>query len=138
VTWVSKFLAFASLTCAGSVALAQQGLIVEPWRQAPAPLASQGAATSRPMPASGLPANAAPAPRKPAPPLAALPGGHKWSPPVVELLVDPWAKVQIATPAMKLRWEPRSTEIVDPWADSRTEPPRIAARPSYVRPSTIF
>lgn len=52
----------------------------------------------------------------------------KWSPPVVELLVDPWAKAPIAAPAQKPRWVPSTLEIVDPWADERPRPePRVAS-----------
>jgi len=130
------------------VALAQQGLIVEPWHKAPAPVAAP-VPPLRAMPASGLApvtASVAPlAPRKaeaaPAPIAAPL----KWSPPVVELLVDPWAKGQaaaaVAQPARR-PWLPTrvdSMDIVDPWADEASKPaPRVASHSAGVQHSTIF
>lgn len=115
------------------VALAQQGLIVEPWRRASAPAAAP-IPPLRAMPASGLGGPVvAPAVRSmeaPRPSVAAFPpvGAPKWSPPVVELLVDPWAKAQVAAPAPKPRWVPSTIEIVDPWADDRRQPePRVAS-----------
>jgi len=39
----------------------------------------------------------------------------KWSPPVVELLVDPWVK-PVAVAAPPPSWVPQTVEIVDPWA----------------------
>jgi hypothetical protein len=137
VARVSKLLTFAGLTCVASVALAQQGFIVEPWRKAaPVQTPAQLAVAPRPMPASGLP-NVAPSQRKPAPPVEAM-APRKWSPPVVQLLVDPWAKAQIATPSARPRWEPRASEIVDPWAGSRAQSPRVAAHPLPVVRTSIF
>jgi hypothetical protein len=123
----------------GSVALAQQGLIVEPWRRAPV-LVVAPATPSRPMPASGLaPARLAPPPlvqRADALPKPASP--VKWSPPVVELLVDPWAKAQLAAPPVRPRWMPQTIEIIDPWAGAASARPRVAAAPVAVERSTIF
>jgi hypothetical protein len=117
----------------GGVALAQQGLIVEPWRKAPAPAAAP-VPPLRAMPDSGLggavgapPPRAVEAPRSSA---VAFPNveGPKWSPPVVQLLVDPWAKARLAAPTQKRRWVPSTSEIVDPWADERPRPePRVAS-----------
>jgi hypothetical protein len=124
----------------GGVALAQQGLVVEPWGKAPTLQASPSSAP-RSMPASGL-GPAITAPRR----LAALPQSapqvpaepQKWSPPVVELLVDPWAK-ELAAPAPRSRWVPRDVEIVDPWAnEAAPEPPRVASRPAGATHATIF
>jgi hypothetical protein len=117
----------------GGVAFAQQGLVVEPWRKAAAPVATP--ATPRASPASGLPpASAAlPQPRKleatpsVAPPVEA--SETKWSPPVVELLVDPWSKPEAVANPPRPRWVPQPSEIVDPWADAAPEPPRVASRP---------
>lgn len=123
----------------GSAALAQQGLIIEPWRRAPVPVAVP-VQPARPMPASGLGsgrlAPPAAAPRvevavAPAPPV-------KWSPPVVELLVDPWAKAQAAIQSPRPRWVPQTTEIIDPWADETPLPPRVATGPVAAERSTIF
>jgi hypothetical protein len=117
----------------GGVALAQQGLIVEPWRKAPAPVATP-IPPLRAMPASGLggPASVPPVRSIEAvrPSAAAFPAveSPKWSPPVVELLVDPWAKAHVGAPAQKPRWVPSTIEIVDPWADERRQPePRVAS-----------
>lgn len=122
--------ALVAATLVGGVALAQQGLIIEPWRKAPAPAAAP-VPPLRAMPESGLgPVSAAPARlvETPHPSVAAFPSveAPKWSPPVVELLVDPWAKTQVAAPAQKPRWVPSATEIVDPWADERPAEPRVA------------
>jgi hypothetical protein len=47
---------------------------------------------------------------------------------VVELLVDPWAKAQVAAPARGPRWVPSTIEIVDPWAEQQLRPePRVAS-----------
>lgn len=117
----------------GGVALAQQGLIVEPWRKAPAPAAAP-IPPLRAMPASGLGGQVGvPLVRTgeaPRPSAAAFPSveAPKWSPPVVELLVDPWAKAQVVVPTQKPRWVPSTIEIVDPWADERPQPqPRVAS-----------
>jgi hypothetical protein len=133
----------------GGVALAQQGLIVEPWRRAPAPASAPVRATPmRGMPGSGLaPVSVVPVVR---PKVAALPtriaDPLKWSPPVVELLVDPWARGPVAAPAprpaRRLDWVPTSvdrTDIVDPWADAAPQGrPRVASHPAGARHSTIF
>ncbi len=127
----------------GSVALAQQGLIVEPWRKPPAPAAALVPGL-RAMPSSGLPqVGAAQQSERPLGsamfPLPPAAGSPKWSPPVVELLVDPWAKVGVATPEPRPRWVPSAIEIVDPWADDAppTEP-RVASRAAGTPHSTIF
>jgi hypothetical protein len=137
----------------GSVALAQQGLIVEPWRKAPTP-ANAPVPPLRAMPASGLvPFRGATVVAMPAaqPQPATVPGVpalSRWSPPVVELLVDPWARGQVAAPVVRPRWVPSNVDIVDPWARSAqasTEPPRVAraatagpSRPAGAPHSTIF
>jgi hypothetical protein len=114
----------------GGIAFAQQGLVVEPWRKATAPVAPP--APPRASPASGLPpASAAlPQPRKLEAAPAPLPVEKtRWSPPVVELLVDPWAKADAMPTPPRPRWVPEHSEIVDPWADAAPEPPRVASRP---------
>lgn len=126
----------------GSAALAQQGLIAEPWHKAPAP-ASAPVPPLRAMPASGLGSVTAtpPAPRKPepAPAPAAVSSASKWLPPVVELLVDPWAKGQAAASAERRRWVPSHVEIVDPWAErAPSNEPRVASPQAGVPRSTIF
>ncbi|HYJ07618.1 MAG TPA: hypothetical protein VEX18_01380, partial [Polyangiaceae bacterium] len=55
---------------------------------------------------------------------------NKWSPPVIELLVDPWAKKRLAAPASPSPWEPQVIEIIDPWAAKR--PVRLPAASSPV------
>jgi hypothetical protein len=130
----------------GSVALAQQGLITEPWSNLP-PTAVAPVVNPHPMPASGLPPLSAAAPvtppaPAPAPEVAAGDGppAAKWSPPVVTLLVDPWQRTVSAPPTQRSRWLPKTQEIIDPWAKIRpAEPPRVASGPTEgpVR-STIF
>jgi hypothetical protein len=125
----------------GSVALAQQGLISEPWHRPAAPAAAP-VPPLRALPASGLgPAPVAPPPvRKVEEPVAApLASASKWSPPVVELLVDPWANKQAAAPAARPQWLPAKGEIVDPWADEAPpSPPRVASQQAGPPRSTIF
>jgi hypothetical protein len=133
----------------GSVALAQQGLIVEPWRRARAPASAPVRATPlRGMPGSGLaPVSVVPVahPKVAAPP-ERIADRLKWSPPVVELLVDPWARGPVAAPAprpaRRRDWVPTSvdrTDIVDPWADAAAKgTPRVASRPAGAPHSTIF
>jgi hypothetical protein len=125
------------------VALAQQGLILEPW---PAPRAAASAPalpSSRSMPESGLPPASSAVPsvkldRAPAGPVASA--GPKWSPPVVTLLVDPWERRAREADPPHPRWLPQTAEIVDPWASARpATPPRVAARPADPPArSTIF
>lgn len=134
----------------GGVALAQQGLIVEPWRKSAAPVAAPVRATPlRAMPGSGLaPVSVAlVAPRKVDPMPARLPEPLKWSPPVVELLVDPWARGAAAAPVTgptrpHSDWVPTrvdSMDIVDPWADDAPKAaPRVASHRAGARQSTIF
>jgi len=69
----------------------------------------------------------------------------KWSPPVVELLVDPWAKGQVAAPVARParpQWEPARVDridIVDPWAaDAPQVSPRVASHLAGPPHSTIF
>jgi hypothetical protein len=132
----------------GGVALAQQGLIVEPWRKPAAPLAAR-VPPVRAMPSSGLArASVAPEPRRKgdlAPGAAAAP--LKWSPPVVELLVDPWARGPVAAPRAQPAqppsdWVPTrvdSIDIVDPWADDAPKAaPRVASHRAGPPRSTIF
>jgi hypothetical protein len=135
----------------GGVAWAQQGLVVEPWHAAPPPAAAPVPAL-RALPASGLgaPQSEGPSAAKvdPAPAPRVAP---QWSPPVVELLVDPWAKANLATPASRSRWVPTGSEIVDPWAgraatrqaDVANRPAagperRVAVRPAPSARATIF
>ena len=96
----------------GGVALAQQGLIVEPWHQAPR--AKAKLPPLRAMPGSGLGSAGVtlrPARREPAAPSAL--GTRQWSPPVLEL--------------------------VDPWADDvAQDQPRVATHPVGPQHSTIF
>lgn len=130
----------------GGVAAAQQGLIVQPWHKPSAPPVA-AVASNRSMPGSGLPVAGAtsPAPRLVEPSVSAAsptPAADTttWTPPVVTLLVDPWAKAgQLAT-VPQPRWVPIATEIIDPWATAApTEPPRVAAsRPAELPHETIF
>jgi hypothetical protein len=116
----------------GGGALAQQGLIVEPWRKSstavvrPPPVPSKSA-----MPASGLPSERrSPAPvagPTPSPVIDAAPV-TKWTPPVVALLVDPWAKPAVVAAAPRRSWMPRTTDIVDPWAALTTRVPAASHR----------
>lgn len=125
----------------GSAALAQQGLIVEPWRRAAVPVALP-VEPPRVMPASGLakerstplPAVARARTEPAASPLPSV----KWSPPVVELLVDPWAEARAVARAPRLRWIPQIVEIIDPWAAEAPLPPRGATGPVGTERSTIF
>jgi len=125
------------------VATAQQGLVVQPWAKPPAakPLLPE---PNRRAPASSLPpARAAlPAPRaaEPAPtPPPASPAQVEWTPPVVALLVDPWAKPsQLATPP-RPRWVPEGSDIIDPWAGEVAAEPKVAtSRPADAPRDTIF
>jgi hypothetical protein len=123
----------------GSAALAQQGLIVEPWRRTPVPVAVP-VEPARVMPAPGLgkerPAPAVASARSE--PAVAPPPLVKWSPPVVELLVDPWAKAPRVARAARPRWVPQTVEIVDPWAGETRPSPRVATGPVGTERSTIF
>ncbi len=124
----------------GSVALAQQGLIIEPWRKVSAPAAAP-VPPLRAMPRSGLdPVRDAASASRPQPvSVLPAPAEAKWSAPVVELLVDPWASHQVSAPAARRRWLPQTVEIIDPWANDATpEPPRVASRPAGAQHSTIF
>lgn len=124
----------------GSAALAQQGLVAEPWHKAPMPAAAL-VPPARGLPASGLPPVTAPVPAPARQVEAAAPVGSalKWSPPVVELLVDPWAKAQVSAPARRLHWLPSDSEIVDPWADKGSPAePRLASQQAGAPRSTIF
>jgi hypothetical protein len=140
VARLSVLRALVGAMLVGSVALAQQGLVVEPWRKTPTP-AAVAAPAPRAMPGSGLgPVSAAPRKLEAAPQPASSSASEskKWSPPVVELLVDPWAK-KLATPVPRSGWGPHQPEIVDPWADeAMSEPPRVASRPIETEHSTIF
>jgi hypothetical protein len=133
------------------VALAQQGLIVEPWRKGAVPAVAPLRPTlMRSMPSSGLvPAGVAPeGPRKTNPKPVPVGPSLKWSPPVVALLVDPWvqgaAAAPVARPARQARprWVPTSAhglDIVDPWADVAPKvAPLVASRPVDPPRSTIF
>ena len=123
----------------GSAALAQQGLVADPWHKAPMPAAAL-VPTVRALPASGLPPVAAAGPMAGRQAQAAAPGSaRKWSPPVVQLLVDPWAKAQVSVPARRLPWLPSDSEIVDPWAGKPSPAePRVASQQAGIPRSTIF
>jgi hypothetical protein len=129
----------------GSAALAQQGFIVEPWRSASPRAAASAAlvapaapAVRRPMPGSGLPPVEVAALRTtrqgPKATVAA-----PWKPPVVALLVDPWAKSRQVTPAIELTVGPLAADIVDPWAvKARSAEPPAPRRRTMAPHSTIF
>jgi hypothetical protein len=130
----------------GSAALAQQGLIIEPWRRVAVPAAAP-VEPARVLPASGLDKDRSALPPVVAhariEPTVAPPRLVKWSPPVVELLVDPWATARAVAQAPRPRWVPRTVEIIDPWADEKPRPPRVATGPNGTGPSgtersTIF
>jgi hypothetical protein len=136
---LSQLLILSSLSLVAGAALGQTGFIVEPWRKAPPP--SVPAVAPQLMSDSGLPRVASPMPRKPElPPAEAVsaPARQKWSPPIVELLVDPWTKSPVAVPAARPRWVPSTSEIIDPWAGSELASERIASRPLLPTRSTIF
>ena len=127
------------------VAAAQQGFVVQPWSKS-APARPSAVEPRRAMPASGLPpARAAlPLPRAaeaaPPAPVSAEPAEKvKWTPPVVTMLVDPWAKPsQLATPP-RPQWVPEDSEIIDPWANEPAAEPRVAtSRPADAPRDTIF
>jgi hypothetical protein len=124
-------------------ATAQQGLVVQPWAK---PVVGKPVVPepTRRAPASALPPArmALPTPHaaEPAPtPPPAPPAEAEWTPPVVALLVDPWAKPsQLATPP-RPRWVPQSSDIIDPWANEPAAEPRVAAsRPADAPRDTIF
>jgi len=90
------------------------------------------------MPSSGLPPAAdrvaIPAPARSKGPAS---NAEKWSPPVVPLLVDPWASAPEAPAVGGARWLAAPPEIVDPWAKkARGELPRVAS--SRSPRATIF
>ncbi len=127
---------------AGSAALAQQGFIVEPWRPAEPRAAENTVAVApvapvsrRVMPSSGLPPVAVTRVAKVRE--AVPPPPTPWKPPIVALLVDPWAEPRRATRPVELSPGPLAADIVDPWAmKSRSVPP---PRRQLVAPhSTIF
>jgi len=136
----------AATLLVGSAALAQQGLIVEPWRSAPrgtessvrvAPVAS---VPRRQMPASGLPPLEV-APLAKAREASAPPAPLPWKPPVVALLVDPWAKPKprLSTTAVELTRGPLAADIVDPWASRPRSVEAPTPRRQTIAPhSTIF
>lgn len=133
-----------ALLLVGSAAAAQQGFITEPWsKSVVAPKVT--APPARPMPESGLAPIAAKASvvakGAPVPAVVSAEEKAKWSPPVVPLLVDPWARTAVLPAPPRPRWLPRSPEIVDPWAkEPAAETPRVAvAQPPATPPrSTIF
>ena len=123
----------------GGIALAQQGVIVEPWHKAP-PRAQATVPSLRDMPGSGL-GSAKVAPRQPRkePAAPSVAGSGQWSPPVLELLVDPWAKGGAVAAPARPRWVPSNVEIVDPWADdAANDEPRVATHRAGSQRSTIF
>lgn len=140
-----------AVALAAGAALAQQGLIVEPWRTSP-PSRRLAAPAPAVMPASGLAPLALPTAESrrdatgAALPSSGLlraplePSGKRWTAPLVQLLVDPWAKQAAAKPRPE-RWVPqRNLEIVDPWARAAV-PPHVASRPSratFAPPTAIF
>jgi hypothetical protein len=94
------------------------------------------------VPKSGLPATALHPSQPVTPKTESAPGQPapgKWSAPVVELLVDPWAKERLARPA-RPRWVPERLEIIDPWSETAPpEPPRVASLPvTKTRAAPIF
>lgn len=139
----STLRAIVALLLVGSAAAAQQGLITEPWSRSVTP-PQTSAPAPRPMPESGLAPVAAKAVVGTAAPVAAAvltEEKARWSPPVVPLLVDPWARTAVLPPPPRPRWLSRSAEIVDPWAkEPVAETPRVAAAraPSTAPRSTIF
>ncbi len=123
----------------GTAALAQQGLVAEPWHKAPMPAAALVPPAR--LPASGLPPVSAPvsSPARQASAAAPVSSALKWTPPVVQLLVDPWAKAPVSAPARQLRWLPAGSEIVDPWAEKGPPAaPRVASQQAGLPRSTIF
>ena len=128
----------------GSGALAQQGLIVEPWSRAPrraedpARLVPVAPPAPRVMPASGLSPVDTTAALKVREALRAAPPAPPWKPPVVALLVDPWASSGRALGAAPRRQSvPLAADIVDPWA-SKPRSPDPAAPKTLAPHSTIF
>lgn len=59
--------------------------------------------------------------------------------PVLELLVDPWAKGRALAAPARSGWVPSNVEIVDPWADDiAKDEPRVATHRAGSQRSTIF
>ena len=120
----------------GGAALAQQGLIIEPWRRSnAAPDLPRPVTTAKAGPLAAPPPLVAPAAKiekliEPSAPT-------KWSPPVVELLVDPWAKQRLARPP-RSRWVPENIEIIDPWPEPEPATPRVASLRAVGPRAAIF
>jgi hypothetical protein len=116
------------------MALAEPRLIADPWSlDVPPPQAAAvPIATTPALPASGL--DQAPAVPAPASVEAAAQPRPKWSPPVVELLVDPWAQARPTRP----RWVPADVEIINPWAEPAPPAPHVARGPVVAGRATIF
>jgi hypothetical protein len=128
------------LLLVGGGALAQQGVIVDPWRR-PAVAPAPAELVPKAVPASGLPgpSTVAAASRAHTSPVAAeAPAPGKWSPPVVELLVDPWSRQGLAAPQARPRWVPQTVEVVDPWATETPAPPHAPGRPTSAPHAAIF
>jgi hypothetical protein len=96
----------AALLAVGGLALAQDRLIVDPWKHAVSALFPTP--KSEPLPASTRAVGVASFPLEPATgPLAVVPVG----PPLVDAPVDPWAAVVVAPIAP-------ADDVVDPWPGS--------------------
>jgi hypothetical protein len=98
----------AALLAVGGLALAQDGLIVDPWKHGVSALfAAPPPVSHTPTRAVGVASLPAAKPRTDAP--AVVPVG----PPLVDAPVDPWVTLSFGPVA------PTDTDgIVDPWADS--------------------
>ncbi|HVY31602.1 MAG TPA: hypothetical protein VHB79_33935 [Polyangiaceae bacterium] len=124
-------------------ATAQQGLVVQPWSKPVVakpvlPETSHRAqAPTLPPARAALPAPRTVDPAPTSPPTS--PAEGEWTPPVVALLVDPWAKPSQLATAPRPRWVPESSDIIDPWANEPVAEPRVAAsRPADAPRDTIF
>ncbi len=124
----------------GGVAFAQQGLIADPW----APRAGSALVLVPPAlteAAVEVPTTALVRATHEASTLQPAVVPPKWSPPVVELLVDPWASTQGKGALVPPRpsWAPKVADVVDPWAlAAPAEAPRVASRSTGPRYTTIF
>jgi len=130
-----------SLLAVGGAA-AQQGFILEPWRPLkPAAASTPARATSpaRAAVAASSSATRAVSPAAPLPTPAPTSAAPPWQPPVVALLVDPWAKADVGAAPGSSNWVPHVVEIVDPWKEARGErQPVAASAPTGRHPTTIF
>jgi hypothetical protein len=132
-------LGLVTVTLLGGGALAQPRLVVDPWRAPSAP--GSAILPLGDLPASGLPevGQGLPAPHQLELAVQPPPKRTKWLPPLVALLVDPWAELGTVAPQPKPRWARRVSEIIDPWADQATaDPPPVAPGSAKTPRSTIF